>query len=114
MVFHWSLSDKKSRKVPRTLLSIQADLNNAVVWMISARPLCFEFFTPALADGLLRESEGQFVKQQISSILCDSLKYSNRFQACCGPDCRISRADLQLSLSFVQGFRDSFKGTNYE
>ena len=39
MVSHWSFSDSKSPQVSRTLLSIQADLNNAVVWMVSTRPL---------------------------------------------------------------------------
>ncbi len=39
MVFHWSLSDRKSPQVSRILLSIQADLNKAIVWMISTRPL---------------------------------------------------------------------------
>ena len=38
MVFHWSLSDSKSPQVFRTLLSILAVLNNAVIWMISTRP----------------------------------------------------------------------------
>ena len=38
MVFHWSLSDSKSPQVSRTLLSILAILNNAVVWMVSTRP----------------------------------------------------------------------------
>ena len=37
IVFHWKLSDSKSR----TLLSILADLNNAVVWMVSTRALIF-------------------------------------------------------------------------
>ena len=35
MVFHWSLSDSKSPQIHRTLLSILAVLNNAVVWMVS-------------------------------------------------------------------------------
>ena len=39
MVFHRSLSDNKSPQVTRTLLSILADLNNAVVWMVSTCPL---------------------------------------------------------------------------
>ena len=39
MVFHWSLSDSKSPQVSRTLLSILAVFNNAVVWMVSTRPL---------------------------------------------------------------------------
>ena len=38
MVFHWSLSDNKSHQVSRTLLSILAVLNNAIVWMVSTRP----------------------------------------------------------------------------
>ena len=38
MAFHWSLSDSKFPQVSRILLSIQAVLNNIVVWMISTRP----------------------------------------------------------------------------
>ena len=38
MVFHGSLSDRKSPQVSSTLLSILAVLNNAVVWMVSTRP----------------------------------------------------------------------------
>ena len=37
MVFHWSLSDSKFPQVSKHLLSIRADLNNAIVWMISTR-----------------------------------------------------------------------------
>ena len=39
MVFHWKLIDNKSSKVSRALVSILADLNNAVVWIISILPL---------------------------------------------------------------------------
>ena len=38
MVFHWKLSDSKSPQISRTLLSIRAVFNNAVVWMASTRP----------------------------------------------------------------------------
>ena len=38
MVFHWRLSDSKSPQVTRTLLSMLAVLNNAIVWMVSTRP----------------------------------------------------------------------------
>ena len=38
MVFHGSLSDSKPLQVSRTLLSILAVLNNAVVWVVSTRP----------------------------------------------------------------------------
>ena len=41
MVFHWSLMVRKSPQVSWTFLSILTDLNNAVVWMVSARPLIF-------------------------------------------------------------------------
>ena len=39
MVSHWCLSDSKSPQVSRILISILADLNIAVVWMVSTRPL---------------------------------------------------------------------------
>ena len=38
MVFHCRLSDSKSPQVSRTLLSILAVFNNAVVWMVSTQP----------------------------------------------------------------------------
>ena len=38
MSFHWRLSDSKSPQVSRTLLSILAVFNNAVVWMVSTQP----------------------------------------------------------------------------
>ena len=38
MVFHCSLSDSKCPQVSRTLLSILAVLNNAVVWIVCTRP----------------------------------------------------------------------------
>ena len=37
--FRWSLSDNKSPQVSRTLHSIQAYCNKAVVWMVLTRPL---------------------------------------------------------------------------
>ena len=39
MVFHWRLSDSKSPQVSRTRISILAVLSNAVVWIVSTRPL---------------------------------------------------------------------------
>ena len=38
MVFQWRLSDIKSLQVSRTLLSILAVFNNAIVWMVSTQP----------------------------------------------------------------------------
>ena len=36
---YWSFSDRKSPQVSRTLLSILAVLNNAVIWIVSTRRL---------------------------------------------------------------------------
>ena len=46
MVFHWSLCDSKSPHVSRTLLSILANLNNAVVWTVSTRPVISKSSSP--------------------------------------------------------------------
>ena len=46
MVFHKSLRDSKSSRVSRTFLSILADLNNALVWMVSTFPLISKFSSP--------------------------------------------------------------------
>ena len=63
MVFHWSfsflsfgifellsLNDSKSPQVSRTLLSILTDLDNAVVWVVFARPLISKFFNPCISS----------------------------------------------------------------
>ena len=47
MFFLWSLSDK-SPQVSRTLLSILADLNNVVVWIVSTRPLISKSSSPCI------------------------------------------------------------------
>ena len=46
MVFHRRLSDSKSPQVSRTLLSILAVFNNAVVWIVSTRPQIFKSSRP--------------------------------------------------------------------
>ena len=46
MVFHWSLRDSKSSQISRTLLSIQAVLNNVVVWMVCTLHPIFKFSRP--------------------------------------------------------------------
>ena len=37
--FHWSMSDSMSLQVSWKFLSLMADLNNSIVWMVSIRPL---------------------------------------------------------------------------
>ena len=46
MASHWSLSDNESPQVSRTLLSILTDLINAVVWMVSTRPVISKSSSP--------------------------------------------------------------------
>ena len=46
MVFHWCLSDSKSPQVFRTRLRILAVLSNAVVWIVSTRPLTSKSTSP--------------------------------------------------------------------
>ena len=48
MVFHRCLSDSKFLQVTRTFLSFLADLNNAVVWIVSTRPLISKSFSPGI------------------------------------------------------------------
>ena len=43
---YWSLSGSKSPQISRTLLSILADLNNAVVWIVSTRPVISKSSSP--------------------------------------------------------------------
>ena len=45
-VFHRILSDSKSARVFRTFLSILADVNNAVVWRVSNRPVISKSSSP--------------------------------------------------------------------
>ena len=46
MVSHWTLRNNKFPEVSRTLLSTLADLNDAVVWRVSTRPLISESSSP--------------------------------------------------------------------
>ena len=46
VVFQWSLRDNKSPQISRTHFSILADLNNEVVWMVSANLLISKSSSP--------------------------------------------------------------------
>ena len=48
MIFHWSLCENLSPQVSRTLLSILTDFNNAVVWMVSTRPVISRTSSPCI------------------------------------------------------------------
>ena len=46
MGFQWSLNDRKSPQVSRTLLGIMVDLDNAIIWIISTFPLISKSTSP--------------------------------------------------------------------
>ena len=46
VVIHWGLSNSKSSQVSRSLISVRADLNNAVVCMVLILPLITNFACP--------------------------------------------------------------------
>ena len=48
MASPWSLSESKFPPVSKTLLSIQTDLNNAVVWRISSSPFISKSYSPSI------------------------------------------------------------------
>ena len=56
MVFHWSLCDSKFPQVYRTLFSILGDLNTALVWIVSARPLISHYSGPLTKPLLVVQS----------------------------------------------------------
>ena len=106
-VYHWSLSDSKSPQVSRTLLSILAGLNNAVVWTVSTILLLLlllllllftplEFITSVLADGFSQKLEWQ----QVSSSLQYSSQDSGRSQQCCRLDSLYPSANFQVLQAF--------------
>ena len=79
MVFHWSLNDK-SPQISRTRLNILADLNYAVVWILTTRPLLsksFSLFTNPLVSVPIvpiiidRNAIFMFTVFSISILLCD-------------------------------------------
>ena len=53
MVFQWRLRDNKSPQVSRTFLSILADLNNAIIWIVSTHPLIPKSSTHAFNNPLV-------------------------------------------------------------
>ena len=69
--FHWSLSNSKSPQVSRTLLSIQADLNLAVIWIVSYLPLIFN--SPILLPKLLRTIPSALTRVGITVIFMSLL-----------------------------------------
>ena len=71
MVFHRNLSDSKSPQVSRTLLSILADLNSAVVWMVSSRLLISKSSSPRTS--LLVNVRSVPITIDITSLSCSTV-----------------------------------------
>ena len=46
MVSHWSLSDRKCPQISRTLFSILANFDKAIIWMVSTCPLISQSSNP--------------------------------------------------------------------
>ena len=46
MIFYWSMSNSKFPQVSRTLRSILANLSNALVWIVTTRPVISKSSTP--------------------------------------------------------------------
>ena len=104
MVSHWSVSDCKSPQVSSTLLSILANLNNAVVWMVSTCPVISKFsslFTNPLGIVL-------WVPITFFSVLLKSsdIYISFRFLSFsfCGPPGRQSPLFVRFSFFFLSFF----------
>ena len=78
MVFHERLWDNKSFQVSRNLLSILADLHNAVVWIVSIRLPTFNSSSPfskPLATVLSAP-----ITTGITVTLCSTAKFSGKVQ----------------------------------
>ena len=142
MVFYWSLSNSKSPQVSRTLLSILADLNNDVVWIVSTRLLISQPSSP-FNDPLVTVTSasitigmtvnyyydftfGEFFKpafddcrlvefewHQVFSGLQDSSQNSDQFQQCCSLKGLDASSDPRLFQSPLQAFGDRSKCTSY-
>ena len=86
MVFDWSLSDSKSLQVSRTHLSILVNLNNAVVWMVSPRPLISKSSSPCTNLLVTLPSQLQLVSPSLScSIVFSSLESLGTYISFCIP-----------------------------
>ena len=72
MVFHRSLSGSKSPQVSRILLGILADLNNAVVWMVSTRPVFSKSSSPSI-DPLVNVPSARITIGITVTFICHSL-----------------------------------------
>ena len=71
--------------------------------------LCWEFFTPVLANGFSLE----FEQQLVSSSLHNFSPYSDRSQLSCSLDGLHSSSYFQVLQSLYQFFGNCTKSTNY-
>ena len=111
LLYHlWVFHTSFTANLLRTLLSILADLNNAVVCTISIFffTIC-DFFTPVLIGSLSLESK----LQQVSSGFQDSFKNSYWSLQCYGVYRLNFISDFQFFQSFFQTLGDYSKCTNY-
>ena len=74
MVFHCSLSDSKSPQVSRTLLSILADLNNAIVPTVSTRLVISKSSSPC-TNALVTEPRAPITRLENLSLFSHSFNF---------------------------------------
>ena len=76
MIFHWSPSDSNFPQVSRTLLSILADLNNAVVCMVSILSLI------SISPSFFFELLGNVPSITIALVFQNLFSFLSKFKSC--------------------------------
>ena len=116
MVFNWSPSDSRSLRVSWTLLSILADLNNAVVWMVSipqpisnsssspTKPLVTVPSPPITIDIILTLIFHNFFSSQAGSKSLSLFSLSFYFVICRDYKVHLTAGFLALLLTTRSGF----------
>ena len=110
MVSHWSLSDYKSPQVSRTLFSILADFNNAVLWVVSTRPVVSWSSSP-YNNHLITVPRASITIGIIVTFTCHSFfnpLARSRYLSLCSNSFNFSKGDSKVhnSTSFLSFFVD--------
>ena len=111
----WSLSDRKSPQVLRTLLSILTNLNNAIVWMVSTRPViskssrpCTNPFMTVLITLIIIGIIVTFMFHSFYNTLARSwylFLFSPSLISFCGPPIQQSPQFCKFSFFFVDYYK---------
>ena len=100
MLFHWSLNDSKSPADSRTLFSILADLNNALVSMVSIRPLISKFSNPCTFGDSTKRVNYNWNHRHFHVLQFVSVLFQDTYLSFCFPSVLLCRQpEQQSSLS---------------